>query len=109
MRALREGVDTGTDDVTTTCAKTAATPAAGSLPINPPPTFVSSQSVSDRGGKATTRTAQPLEGATVVAGVAAALSGDGEQFASPLEQLLVGLGAAADVTGVLVLAGTGVP
>lgn len=49
------------------------------------------------------------EGATVVAGVAAALSGDGEQLASPLEQLLVGLGAAADVTGVLVLAGTGVP
>ncbi|WP_052915731.1 hypothetical protein [Mycobacterium haemophilum] len=49
------------------------------------------------------------EGATVVAGVAAALSGDGEQLASPLEQLLVGLGVAADVTGVLVLPGTGVP
>lgn len=49
------------------------------------------------------------EGATVVAGVAAALSGDGEQLASPLEQLLVGLGVAAGVTGVLVLPGTGVP
>ncbi|WP_310887182.1 hypothetical protein [Mycobacterium kansasii] len=49
------------------------------------------------------------DGATVVPGVAAELSEDGEQLASPREQLLVGLGAAADGTGVLVLPGAGVP